>query len=1120
MNVAPLKILSASAGSGKTFALTTHYLSLCLLHAHGYKAILALTFTNKATAEMKSRILTILKSLALNKMEGGNLAYVTQIQQNFPDWTQEEIHERAKVSFKYIIHDLSRFHVQTIDGFLQQVIRSFTYELDLDSGYRIELNQGKVKNDLTQRLFDSLSENEDLKKWTLDQMLNHIDSDENWDIERELIKLSNLIFSESFRDFDEEVSRPSNQNIFKELWKNADEYILAFENYYKESLVKIKDSYKDIAFSAPDFYRGSNSILFKCLNSDLVNYDLPSIKKVLAGYLGDIEKYQTSKKRLPHIEDLYFRVNPQFEALNQFIEEREINYQLALVLKNKTRYLRLVKKMSDLLADWRIDERSQLISDAQLLLEKIGLTSDGELTFLWEKLGNRFQYFLFDEFQDTSKGQWKSLFPLLVNALGQGIQYEHPHHLIVGDVKQSIYRFRNGDFRILLQGVEKDVKEAFHIEQTVEFIKKESLQFNFRSDKNIVKFNNFLYSVIPGLLQNHVNQVAQLDFNEEKRDAFWNKNGYDDIFLRAYAEQFQKLPEEKENRDSGEVKIFAIPSQKQVVATKSKGSPESEESIDESPLLLQAYQTLKSWLLEDKLRPGKIAVLVDTKDHAKLIYDFVMQRQLEEGLHIPISSGDGLVLESHEAIKCLIHVLKCIAYPGKSYSIYYAYAVFHYHAYKNIPLEADNWMSLAKNQEERAFSGLPQKVIQDWPQYSRLPLGVLIERLIADLEFDQDPLLLPYLIALRDFIESFSSFGYVGVPRFIKFWADEKDNLVLPEQTESHSIQILTIHKSKGLEYDAVLLPFLKWSITPNSKTQVWMSLENTPFSHFGKLPFTFAEVNKINNPTYILEESLLHILDKLNLLYVATTRAVKKLTIFIEEGDTDLAKEKGLSISNFLYKSICENEYACIPTEQEPYLVYHLTGSENEIQNKNFEGSGKDIYLKNYPFGEVLKDMIKVNTSSALDTDKDWHLSLEGRRFGNILHDIMSVSGTEKEALDHLSKQVVQGRIPENKSYWLQKLLRQIWSHPVLGDFLNFPHPQINEMGIVSPEGKTVRPDKIIVLENRTLVIDFKISDTNRRDEYAHQLLSYMDFLKSMGYPQVEGYIYYFIQNEVQSIH
>lgn len=1104
MQVKPLKILSASAGSGKTFALASHYLALTLMHPQRYRSILALTFTNKATAEMKSRILKVLKNLALGQKDGATLAYLKEIQKNFPNWDEEEIFKRAQQSYRYIIHDLSRFNVQTIDGFLQQVIRSFTYELDLDSGYRIELNANKVKQDLSQRLFDILSDDSDLKKWTLDQMLNNLDSDINWDIEAQLNKLSGLIFNESFKDFDDKISRPENADVFKDLWKNANEFVKAFEDYYKVILQKIKDSYQDIVFVSDDFFRGKTSSLYKFLSSDVLNADIEFVKTVLSQFMGEIDNFQRPKKREAHIETLYYRINPLFEELHAFLESQEQTYQISRLLKDKSRYLRLVKKMSDLLADWRMDERAQLLSDAQLLLDKIGLNQEGELTFIWEKLGNQFQYFLFDEFQDTSKGQWQSLLPLLVNALGQGETYLHPHHLIVGDVKQSIYRFRNGDFRILLQGVEKDIKKAFHLESPDAFIMKQALEFNYRSSKTLVEFNNALYAKIPQLLQEYLNDFAEKSFTNEEYEAFWLGNSYQDILNRAYQDQFQKIPPHK-TIDKGEVKIYAIP--------KVKNNQNGE--IEEDLLLVKAYETLKNWVYEDKINPGNIAVLVDTANHSRSLYDFIIRKAAEENINLPVSSGDGLLLEHHEAIKCLINILKSFAYPGKSYAIYFAYAVYHYHAYKGTALQAETWMSLSDPELGRKNSGLPINVIESWPQYNRMPLGILIEKLIHDLEFDKDPSLLPYLVGFRDFIEKFNGFGHVGIPRFLKFWEDEKEKLTLPDQGLANSIQILTIHKSKGLEYEAVLIPFVNWSLSPKHSTQVWMELDNTPFLHLGSLPFTFSEVKKTHKHSAILEETLLHVLDKLNQLYVATTRAVDKLTLFIEEKDLDVHSDKSQQIGKYLFKSLEASE-ADSETE-DSHLVYHVSSKQESLSLSEEVNNELDIRLDQYNLGEVLGDMIQTRTPT--DSDLQWHLSLEGRRFGNILHEIMSLSSQESDSYALLDKQISQGKVPENKRVWLHKLLSQVWNHPVLGPYLSHPHPQINELGIIDEQGKMVRPDKVILLKNKTLVIDFKISDTNRSEEYKHQLQAYIHFLKSMGYPQVEGYLYYFIQNEAYSI-
>ena len=213
--VPPLKILKASAGSGKTYALTVHFLSLLLDNPLRYREILALTFTNKATAEMKSRILGVLQALATGDETREIQAYRDDLLAAFPEWDDNGFRSRADQAYRRILHDYSRFSVSTIDGFSQQVIRGFTYELGLDSGFSIELNTEKVRQDLMDRLYLQLNDYPELFDWVVERILQRIDDDKTWDINRELYKLSKIIFSDDFRLLEDVAGRPGNEQLFE-----------------------------------------------------------------------------------------------------------------------------------------------------------------------------------------------------------------------------------------------------------------------------------------------------------------------------------------------------------------------------------------------------------------------------------------------------------------------------------------------------------------------------------------------------------------------------------------------------------------------------------------------------------------------------------------------------------------------------------------------------------------------------------------------------------------------------------------------------------------------------------------------------------------------------------------
>src|SRR5690606_1213215 len=487
-SVAPLKILKASAGSGKTFSLTLHYLSLLLANESSYKEILAVTFTNKATAEMKERILSVLQGLAVGDESKPIQAFREELVEQFPEWSTQQIEQKAYRTYRRILHDYSHFTVSTIDGFSQKVIRSFTYELNLDAAYKIEMNTSKVKADLTVMLNQLLDDRPDLLDWIIDFAEKKINNNENWNYRQQLTKLAGLIFSENFQEFDGNLVTADTHQIFHLLNKETFEKTQSYLNSLQTAIQAFQETFHTLQVNPEDMKGKSKNKLIAAgkISPHVHKLSLADLQKTLDRFLALIDNEEAFADQQKNIRyDLIQGFTPilvRFEELSNLLPA----YIAYRAVQGNLYYLRLLKEMSDLLSVWRKEHASQLISDSQILLNKLGLDENNDPTFIWEKIGNRYNYFLFDEFQDTSRIQWKNYSPLLLNALANA-QGKISEHLIVGDVKQSIYRWRNGDWRILLQQVEQQVSDSFHLDEQskLQFIDQGALLTNYRSLPNI-----------------------------------------------------------------------------------------------------------------------------------------------------------------------------------------------------------------------------------------------------------------------------------------------------------------------------------------------------------------------------------------------------------------------------------------------------------------------------------------------------------------------------------------------------------------------------------------------------------------------------------------------------------
>ena len=492
-----LKLVRASAGSGKTFALTAHYLTLLFSGKGKFREILAVTFTNKATAEMKERILGALEQLALSGYEKSNFSPI--LKNNFPEISDLEIKAKASEIYSSILHDYSRFSVSTIDGFVQQLIRSFAFELNLDSGYKLELNQDKVKEELVSALNLRLEKDPELLEWVTNLAIERINDGNDWNYQKSLKDLASEIFKERYYPFQEAmlIMGKDQGKEFNALRAEVNQGITVFKKDIIDQASKIYELFELSGIEKGMLDQQSNNPLFK----------LDKIVAEKFEYVNSFKKYLDNFDQWPHkslkdtsvIMHLFESINPLLKALVEAYNTGSAMYDTYRAIAKNSAYLRLMQGMADLLKNYRSENKTLLISDAQQLLRGITGSDVDNPSFIWEKTGNKFKHFLFDEFQDTSSFQWMNFLPLVKNAIAEGSPGIQSSHLVVGDVKQSIYRWRNGDWRILHSKLRQDL--------LADNVAEEELSFNRRSSENVIRFNNFLFQKLPSILQNQLNDI-------------------------------------------------------------------------------------------------------------------------------------------------------------------------------------------------------------------------------------------------------------------------------------------------------------------------------------------------------------------------------------------------------------------------------------------------------------------------------------------------------------------------------------------------------------------------------------------------------------------------------------
>ncbi len=1063
----PLKILQASAGSGKTFSLTAHYLTLLLSAETKYREILAVTFTNKATEEMKGRIMEVLRGFAIG--DNGVQDYRELVLKAHSGMTAQQLQEKSEKIYKRILHDYSRFSISTIDGFVQKVIRGFAFELGLDSGYALEMNFEKVKNELADKLDEQLDSNPALLTWIIELAMDRISNNISWNYRAELTELAGELFKERYLPFDQAIQGLVQQtdlnDLFSQYSKQTGKRLKNFEDHLQSKSAEAALHFENSSIS-PDQLKGKS-------RSPLLN-----LAKIAAG---ETEKIGSLAKLIDEPEEwfkdsgydgLYEQLNPRIRDLYTFYQQELPDYILAQAFQKNLYYLRLMQEMAILLKTYREESGNLLISDAQNLLKGITGEDDDNPAFIWEKTGSRYKHFLFDEFQDTSANQWANFRPLLKNAMAEadGTLIDH---LIVGDVKQSIYRWRNGDWNILHQQAKKDIGAGYVIDA--------NLEENYRSTANIINFNNMLYKALPILMQQQINQtVTEQDQNTILQE-WWSEKGYDHIMPGVYAEAEQQM--NPRTLSGGTIDI-------RVMRTDPDGAALNKTSF-RTAALDGMVSTLKR-LIQDEKRylPGDACVLVRSNSEAVAVVDALMAAQIN------VISGEALLLANNLAVKLLINTFLVMTGLPANTALYKANCISLYaqiRGTENVP--SDLFRLKDKNLEDLS-SVLPADLCLNWRAWMQQPLGELMEKLLRAYGLDkpENASHLPYLFALRDLAGNIARQGERGLSAFLTYWEEEGGRKTLPSSESSDAVQVITIHKSKGLAFKVVLIPFCNWDTGGKTNSIFWVPAAGTPYEALKQIPLKYtAGLGQSAVAIAYYEELLYNQMDALNMLYVATTRTKEYLYISCLGKKSAGLTNIGDLIAFMLQDDLSEEGHFLV---DEPVPVKKTTAKEGPV----------GIHFPAYPVSNRL--------SAVFDADLkrkklDMLLDDTAGREGSILHEVLARAENADEIEQVLQQMLEEGlfKAQEVEAFRLQAL--QVLGNTQLAVLLEQSTAIRNEKSIIDAYGKSYRPDKVLFAGDKVIVIDYKFTAQKSKTHIA-QVHGYRELLQQMGYPDVSTYLFY----------
>ena len=1080
-----LTVYKASAGSGKTFTLASEYITLVVKNPQDYRSILAVTFTNKATQEMKTRILSQLYGIAHSLPDSE--AYYEQVRMK-TGFSEQTIRENAAKALSLLTHHYNEFRVQTIDAFFQSVLRNLARELNLTANLRVDLNDEQVEAQAVDELINSLEEGEEVLNWIRDYIDKNIEDDKGWNVISQIKDFGKNIFKDFYKDHKTELdNRFSDESFFNDFITDLRERRTRILNRLNEHAKQMYKKIRDANLDNPNlFNRGANGLLSHIIKLTKGTPSNDPTPQYVQSCIDSAEKWPASKcpakEKAAIIELASASLCSDLKILNDYRINDWREYQSCNLTLKHLSQLRLLHAISEAVDEINKDTNRFMLSNTQSLL--CTLMKDSDTPFVFEKMGAYLKHIMIDEFQDTSTIQWNNFRKLLDNCMAQ----VDSHNLIVGDVKQSIYRWRQGDWKLL-----NNIEHEFTKEQ----IKIEPLDTNYRSEENIIRFNNAFFK------QAVLQTVKELE-SEEIQGATELVEAYKEI-------------EQKPRKDNGKgcvrIKLFRYDS---------KNASDYKQKI-----LNELIENIRQ-LLDQGYKQKDIAILARSKT---VIPDIVDSFQNID-TNVSLVSDEAFRLDASLAVNVIIEALRLLTHPHDKLTESKLVKLYQQQVIKTG--KDINDLFVGENSTELK-SFLPSGYIDKFESLSRLSLIDLVDEIYSLFSLDSLEGQSAYVCTFYDTLNEYLRDHPADIDDFIEEWEDTLSSNTI-QSDEVDGIRLITIHKSKGLEYDNVLIPFCDWELEKTNGITIWCSGDDKekPYGELPLIPVDYSSkmLGTVFEDDY-KEEHLQNTVDNMNLLYVAFTRAGKNLFI---TGKKYKEKTKGKSERSHIIQYIIEELAKELPGaiiddagDNGPisFEFGTLSTCEERVEKEKatanpFELSPKTHKLKIETFPHPVS-FRQSNKSHDFIKGEDIDPS-DAKRYikvGNVLHQLFSTILTEADIEPRL-KELEQAGIIYNDDITSRELQNKIscaLSNEKVKNWFSPRWKLFNECTILDYDKETGdvyehRPDRVMTDGKEMIVVDFKFGKP--RDEYHEQVQRYMRLLMRMGYKQVSGYIWYVLRNEI----
>ena len=1010
-----------------------------------------------ATDEMKTRIVQELYHLA-----SGRASDYIQLLSSAYSLTERQVREQARKILVAILHDYSAFNISTIDRFFQQTMRAFTREIGLQGGYGIEMDQELVLTEAIDNLLADLEkpESKDLLGWLLRFAEDKIEDGGGWSLRKDIMSLSREVFKESYKAFSEEVGKDIADKQALDAYKNE---LYAIIRSVEAEAKRLGEEgvalLKQFALQPSDFKGGSRSPFFyfeKLARGEM--------KEPTATFqtLPDNPEAYTTKTTPPGLRQIIGCVYEEgLNACVKNIVSLFANLTAYNTAREIVRYyytLGILTDISRQIASYREEKNVMLIADTTELLNKV--ISGSDAPFIYEKTGTHVDHYMIDEFQDTSGMQWNNFRPLVEESLANGRA-----NLIVGDVKQSIYRFRNSDWKLLDEQVRRDFEE--------EQVREETLMDNWRSCRHIVEFNNGFFTTAPAILQDLYNEALKTSsLNEEERTAFFTK------IMTAYDKSIQRVPPPFQKKD-GHVRIDFL-----------SGDEEKkweQEAMERLPATLERLQD-NGYALKD------IAILVRTNQEGALVADTLLAYKEEhpsDRYNYDIISDDALFVGSSPAVRFLIAVLRYLRNPEDQTNRKLAMYAYQVLTGKFGESEAD------------------KSVSQNLQSISRQSLYEVTEGLFRNFSAYFPETEQVFVQAFLDMVSEYAQKESADLNRFLRWWDETGYRKTIATPDGQNAIRILTVHKSKGLGFKVVIIPFGDWEIDhkPTKPVILWCHPEKKPFDRLHLVPVRYGQIlsSTIFAKDYF-KERLHAFIDNLNTLYVAFTRSKEELIVFSprprkinKEGKV----EKITSIADLLW-----------------------AGVETDIEDDTFE-RGEWWHPASGRTAEDTLEEIPMSRLYSVSPDDRLQLRLHGKGFffdnarrkhGTLMHEVLSRIRTPKDIPASVESYRLAGVINREEAAELISRLEELLQAEEVKAWYDGSARVLNEVDILFGKGLSKRPDRVMIKDNKVIVVDYKFGE--RQDKrHPNQVRNYLQLIRKMGFERVDGYLWYVELGKIEAV-